>query len=430
MGSPSPVPGSARRARGSPRWNRSKTSSRSAAGTPGPSSTTSRTTSLPTTADPQLDAGPRRGRRALSSRFRTTRRSSPALARTGPADTRVVSTTVSVGVPRPRRLLEHDRVEVDRASARRVRPRRPRRGPAGRRRAAPSRPSRRAPRRAAPRRRRRRAGAGPAPTRPVGRRAGPAGRGRRRRPGAAVAAPRPRPGRASRFMVAASRPTSSRRPSSAILRSSWSWPMRVDLRADPVEPRQGAAEDQPDHEGERRPAPAVHRPAGSAAERAVASCTASRLRADDDGHPAVGRLAGAGPRPGRSRSPGRRALDGAPLDRSAGPGSTIARLALRCWARRPGRCRPQRSPAPRRRRSRCGAPVAGLPARGLVEQVARPATGRQSSLLAVRCRSSVRDQRGRAADARAPPRTGAVAITVARARTRQRRHRQASATSR
>ena len=80
MARPSPVPGTRRLRAGSPRWNRSKTSSRSAAGTPEPSSSTSRIDLLSDDLHPQLDSGPRvrvRRCRAGSARSGAARRRWP-----------------------------------------------------------------------------------------------------------------------------------------------------------------------------------------------------------------------------------------------------------------------------------------------------------------------------------------------------------------
>ena len=404
----SPAPARCRERRGSgpgrPRWNRSKTRSRSAVGYAG---------SVVHHVEDDLPVGDRRARSstrdpacvtALSSRLRTTRRSSLGLARTGPAETCAVSMTVAAGVPRPGRLLEDHCVEVDGGRHRG-------RALVGRGEdeqvvdeALPSRRSRPGPRRAAPRGRRRPARTAPAPARPAAPRAGPAGRGRRRRPAAAAAARTRRRARASgSWSRRAGRPRRADRRRAPGVRAGRGRSRRPRPGSGPAGPAPGPAP--ATSPGRAPPRPAGHRPPGCAAAsrwpRAPTPGSTRRPRSPR-------RRAGArsGPRPGRSRSRRR-------------PGARIVR-------RSPSAPRRRRRSAPRpsmfggrrehravrgdhlghaRRRSRCAAPSGSSPAAAWSSR-SRTRDRDRSSLLSVRCLSSVRARAGRRRRP-APPRTAA-----------------------
>ena len=186
----------------------------------------------------------------------------------------------------------------------------------------------------------------------------------------------------------------------------------IDLCADVVEPRQGSAQDQPDHEGERHQDQWAthHQGSPQSVRRLVHGLEAG---ADDNRHLAVGRLAVLDPDPVGLGLLVVRGADGAPLtfahcrDRRSEP-------CPRCWPTRPGRCRRQRSPAPRRRRSRCAAPTAArrVPA---WSSRSRDRDRDSSSLLSVRCLSRVCTTRTPATASTAAH--SSVASTVALART-------------
>ena len=115
-----------------------------------------------------------------------------------------------------------------------------------------------------------------------------------------------------RFMVAARRPTSSRRPSSAIRRSSWLWPIastsaRMWSSLDRARPRTSQITRASATRTSGPPTIRVRRSA------LVASWTASRLEPTDDGHLAVGRLAVLDPDPVGLGLVVVRGPDGAPL---------------------------------------------------------------------------------------------------------------------
>ena len=117
MASPSPVPGAPRVRAGSPWWNRSKTSSWSAAGHPGPVVHDVEDDLALDDPDPQLDAGTGVGQGVVEQ----VPDHPPQLAGVGPdrAGRHVCGVDVGVpGVPCPRRLLEHHRIQVDRGGHR------------------------------------------------------------------------------------------------------------------------------------------------------------------------------------------------------------------------------------------------------------------------------------------------------------------------
>ena len=274
MASPSPVPGAPRVRAGSPWWNRSKTSSWSAADTPGPSSTTSRTTS-PSTTPTRSSTRERAWARALSSRFRTTRRSSLALARTGPADTCAVSMSVS---PAFRARAASSSTTASRSTAE-VTAGAPSSAAASTSRSSTSRSI--SPVAPSTSSRSTWASTAPGAARASSNETRWAVRGPCRSCETSATSRRCRCTEAStrdsiRFMVAARRPTSSRRPSSAILRSSWLWPMastsaRIWSSLDRARPRTNQITRASATRTSGPPTIRVRRRA------LVASCTASRL---------------------------------------------------------------------------------------------------------------------------------------------------------
>ena len=353
MASPSPVPGAPRVRAGSPWWNRWKTGLLVRRRDPGPVVQDVEDDLGLDDPDPQLDARLGVGS-AFSSRFRTIRRSSLALARTGPAGHGRCPPTGSPAAG-PARLLEHHLVEVHRG-LRGSLPRRPRRRPTGRPPAPPSRSSHPAPRHAAPRSRR--VGGGQRqlqrdPLRGSGLCRSCETSATRRRCRWTASSTRV----SIRFMVAASRPTSSRPPSSATPRSGWSG----SIASTSARMRSSRTSTRPSTSHIRTASSDGHR----ATDHQRAAYRARRLlRGLDAGpdHHGHGRGRGVhrrGPRPGRSRSRRRLALDGRRSvaqrpDRRSVP-------CPRCSVTRPGRCRRPRPSAPRPRRSRCAASTASPP---------------------------------------------------------------------